>query len=184
MVEFGGAFKYRYGFVAKPGPLRFDPIDEARRQWQSHGWSDAASGMAAVTSIVRGNRIFVARIDALLRPYEITFARFELLTLLSFAKAEGLPMNKIGIRLQVHPTSVTSIVDRLEAQGFVGRLSHATDRRTTLIKILPPGHAVLKATTRLLNEQVFAQTGLTERELEKLIALLRKLRIVEGDFEG
>ena len=31
--------------------LDSDPIDEARRQWVSHGWAEAADGMAAVESM-------------------------------------------------------------------------------------------------------------------------------------
>ena len=53
-----------------PRPLRFDPVLEARRQWEAHGWSDAAPGMAAITSTVRAYQIFLARVDRSLRPFE------------------------------------------------------------------------------------------------------------------
>jgi predicted transcriptional regulator len=121
--------------VTRTRPLSFDPIEEARHQWILHGWPKAADGMAAITSVMRAQQIYLARIDTVLRPFDLTFARFELLTLLSFAKAGSLPMNKSSVRLQVHPTSVTNSVDRLEAQGLVQRLAHHTDRRTTLSKI-------------------------------------------------
>jgi hypothetical protein len=57
-------------------PLPFDPIDEARRQWLARGRDGAADGMAAVTSVVRAEQLFRGRIDALLAPYDLTFARF------------------------------------------------------------------------------------------------------------
>ena len=63
-------------------PLPFDPIEEARRQWAAHGWQDVADGMAAITSIMRAQQLFLARVDAVLRPYELSFARYELLMLL------------------------------------------------------------------------------------------------------
>jgi len=88
--------------------LDIDPIDEARRQWVEHGWGAAADGMAAVTSIVRAQQIVLQRIDTVLRPLDLTFARFEILTLLSFTKRGSLPMTRMGALLQVHPTSVTS----------------------------------------------------------------------------
>ena len=88
--------------------LDSDPIEEARRQWVAHGWADAADGMAAVTSIVRAQQIVLQRIDTVLRPLDLTFARYEILTLLSFTKNGSLPMTKMGALLQVHPTSVTS----------------------------------------------------------------------------
>jgi hypothetical protein len=101
--------------------LDSDPIEEARRQWVSHGWAEAADGMAAVTSIVRAQQIVLQRIDTVLRPLDLTFARYEILTLLSFTKHGSLPMTRMGALLQVHPTSVTSAVDRLEGQGVYHR---------------------------------------------------------------
>jgi len=163
-------------------PLTFDPIEEARRQWIEHGWGGAADGMAVVTSVMRAQQIYLARIDAVLRPFDLTFARFELLTLLSFTRAGALPLSKAGTRLQVHPTSVTNAVDRLEAQGLVRRLPHRTDRRTTLVEILPAGRRVLDEVTVALNEQVFAAPGVSPTDAGKLFVLLRKVRAAEGDF--
>ncbi len=37
--------------------------------------------------------------------------------LLSFTRTGALPLGKVGERLQVHRTSVTNIVDKLEAGG-------------------------------------------------------------------
>ena len=75
------------------------------------------------------------RIDAVLRPLELTFARYEVLRLLSFSSAGAMPMTRLGSLLQVHPTSVTSAVDRLERQGFVERQRQDDDRRVVLASI-------------------------------------------------
>jgi DNA-binding MarR family transcriptional regulator len=161
----------------------FDPIEEARRQWVAHGWDDAADGMAAVTSVVRAEQLFRARIDALLAPFALTFARFEVLTLLSFTREGALPLGKIGVRLQVHPASVTNAVDRLEVQGFVRREAHPSDRRTTLAVLTPEGRRVARRAGKVLNDEVFADVALSERELRQLFALLRKVRAAAGDFD-
>jgi DNA-binding MarR family transcriptional regulator len=169
--------------VPAPTALPFDPIDEARRQWVEHGWAGAADGMALVTSVMRAQQIYLARIDAVLRPFDLTFARFELLTLLSFTRDGALPLNKAGARLQVHPTSITNAVDRLEQQRYVRRLPHASDRRTTLVAILPSGRRVLTRATSSLNEEVFESPGVSDTDARRLVALLRKVRAAEGDFE-
>ena len=169
--------------MISPRPLSFDPIEEARRQWLKHGWARAADGMAVITSVFRAQQIYLARIDLVLRPLDLTFARFEVLTLLSFTRGGSLPMSKIGRRLQVHPTSVTSIVDRLETQGLVQRLAHDTDRRTTLVKILPAGRRVLKKATSSLNDEVFAKPGISSSESVDLFEVVRGLRAAERDFE-
>src|ERR1700735_3099634 len=101
--------------MAEPRRLRFDPIAEAERQWGAHGWSDQASGMAVVTSIMRLQQIFLGRADAVLRPLGLTFARYEVLMLLSFARKGALPLGKIGERLQGNAASVHNAVDRLQA---------------------------------------------------------------------
>lgn len=162
--------------------LDSDPIEEARRQWVAHGWEDAADGMAAVTSIVRAQQIVLQRIDTVLRPLDLTFARYEILTLLSFTKHGSLPMTKMGALLQVHPTSVTSAVDRLEGQGFVERLPHPTDRRAVLASITEAGRARALAATAALNGQVFEQLGITEHQVNQLRTVLRALRANAGDF--
>ena len=162
--------------------LDSDPIDEARRQWVNHNWIKAADGMAAVTSIVRVQQIMLQRIDAVLRPLDLTFARFEILTLLSFTKHGSLPMTRMGTLLQVHPTSVTSAVDWLEAQGFVERLPHPSDRRAVLASITDLGRKRSADATTALNSEVFEQLGLTAEQIDSLLGILRTLRTNAGDF--
>jgi len=168
--------------VGSSKPLDFDPIEEARRQWIDHGWVDAADGMALVTSIIRAQQIYLTKIDTELREFDLTFARYELLTLLSFTRSGSLPMNKAGVRLQVHPTSVTSTVDRLEKQGFVERRAHPSDRRTTLVAILPEGRKVAKKASVSLNSRVFQLPGVSSQDAKVLLTLLRVLRGGAGDF--
>jgi DNA-binding MarR family transcriptional regulator len=162
--------------------LPFDPVAEARRQWVEHGWGEAADGMAAVTSLMRAQQIVSARVEEALRPYALTFARYEVLMLLLLSRRGSLPMARIGERLQVHPASVTNAVDRLEAQGFVRRTPHPTDRRATLVEITDDGRAVATKATGDLNERVFARPGLAPARVERLVAVLTELRAAAGDF--
>ena len=153
-----------------------DPIAEARRQWLAHGWDDAAPGMAAVTSIMRAQQVLLARVDEQLAPFGLTFARFELLRLLAFTREGQLPLGKLGVRLQVHPTSITSAVDRLEAQGFVERRRHPTDGRTTLAVITPSGRRTVEQATAILNAKVFEDVGLDGADAVRLYDLLEQVR--------
>ena len=162
------------------GPSR-DPIREAHRQWVAHGWGDAADGMAMVTSVVRVQQLLLERIDAVLRPLGLTFARYEVLRLLSFSSAGAMPMTRMGSLLQVHPTSVTSAVDRLEGQGFVSRSRDDTDRRVVLATITDTGRTVVESATAGLNEQVFEDPGLSPSQVTDLSALLDLLRARAGD---
>ena len=165
-------------------PLPFDPIEEARRQWVRHGWRAAAPGMSAVTSVVRVDQLLIARAEAALRPFELSFARYEVLMLLSFSRTGALPLGKIGARLQVHPASVTNAIDRLESQGFVRRRLNPADGRGKLAQISPRGRKVAMRATSTLNDSVFSTLGLSRTECAELFELLRKVRLAAHDFVG
>lgn len=170
--------------MALSAPLPYDPIEEARQQWLAHGWGSSADGMAAVTSIMRAQQIYLSRIDAVLRPLGLTFARYEVLMLLLFSRSRSLPLNKVGSRLQVHPTSVTNAVDRLEAHGLLRRVPHPTDRRTTLAEILPAGQALALRATEAVNAEVFDDPQLNGAEIARLLGILGQLRHAAGDFDA
>ena len=163
-------------------PLSEDPIAEAHRHWVEHGWADAADGMAAITSLMRAHQIALSRAEALLKPFDITFARYEALMLLHFSRRQSLPMSVLGSRLQVHQTSVTNAVDRLEAAGLVVRRPHPDDRRSTLVEITSEGTALAEKVTAVLNEQLFMDPGLSPSGITTLVSVLKKMRKDAGDF--
>lgn len=164
-------------------PLPFDPIEEAARLWRSHGWIEAAGGMAVVTSLMRAQAIVQARVDDVLRPLELTFARYELLMLLSFTREGRLPMTKAGARLQVHAASVTNAATRLESAGLVVRRPDPADGRGVLVEITDAGRELAVTATALLNEQVFGRPELTSPGMSAMVDTLRELRRNAGDFE-
>ncbi|PNI08425.1 MarR family transcriptional regulator [Arthrobacter sp. AFG7.2] len=163
--------------------LSRDPIAEAQRNWEEHGWGDAAASMAAITAIMRTQQILLARIETTLKPFGLTFARYELLALLSFARKGSLPMNKASALLQVHPTSITNAVDRLERAGLVERSRHPTDGRTTLIELTAAGRTLAKRSTAALNAGVFSAPGFDAGDVDQLIRILGAFRRNAGDFQ-
>ncbi len=162
------------------GALPFDPIDEAARQWAAR-W-DGVPQMHAVTSLMRVQQLLIGRLDGLLKPLGLTFARYEALVLLTFSSRGSLPLGKMGERLQVHPTSVTSIVDRLEASGLVVRRRHPEDGRAVLAQITPAGQALVEQATAELVGADFGLGALDAERLEALSELLRPVRRSAGDF--
>ena len=158
-----------------------DPIHEAHSQWIRHGWDDAADGMAMVTSVVRVQQLLMERIDSVLRPLELTFARYEVLRLLSFVQSGSMPMTRLGSLLQVHPTSVTSAVERLVRQGYAERLRRDDDRRVILASLTDAGREVVDRATAGLNALVFEQPGLPTADVVRLTELLGELREAAGD---
>ncbi len=166
--------------MSKPLELPFDPIARAAQTWAERFGPSGA--MAAVTSIMRVQQILLAQLDAVLRPYELTFARYEALVLLTFSSRGTLPMRVIGERLMVHPTSATNIIDRLEGQGLVIRRPNPQDGRGKLAEITDRGREVVGRATADLMDAEFGLADFGQDQREQLFDLLRGLRVAAGDF--
>ncbi len=165
-------------------PLPFDPIEEARVRWSDRWDPEVSEAMAAATSIMRAQQIVLAAVDGALRPFGLTFARYEGLVLLLFSRRGTLPLGLMGRRLMIHPASVTNIIDRLEAQGLVRRSPHPTDGRTTLAEITQEGRRLALEATRAVNAVSFGLGGLGRGDLADLRDILARLRLDNGDFAG
>jgi DNA-binding MarR family transcriptional regulator len=161
--------------------LSFDPILEAKRHWQRQWGDKLAPEMAAVTSIMRAQQLILGELNNVLRPFGLTFSRYEALMLLNFSADRSLAMGKMGERLQVHPASVTNIIDRLEASGFVERIPHASDRRATKAQLTPLGRKTAESATAALQRD-FTVPGLSQEDLDQLTVVIRQLRRACGDF--
>lgn len=170
-----------------PPSLDFDPVQRAGELWQAT-WPDedpaVYASMRAVTSIMRAHQILIAQLDAMLRPFGITFSRYEALVLLVHSRNGALPLSKVGERLQVHATSVTNVIDRLEAAGLVRRQPNPHDGRGTLAVITPEGRDVAAKATAELNASRFGMSALPTDDLERLFRILRTLRVDAGDFKA
>ncbi len=162
--------------------MDFDPIAEARENWTQAGWGEVADGMVAVTSVMRAHQILLARVEAALRPFDLSFSRFELLRLLAFSRQGSLPITKASDRLQVHVTSVTHAIRRLEEGGLVRRVPHPTDGRTTLVEITDLGRKTVGDATETLNREVFSNVGMSDDEMTGLVGAIQSLRKHNGDF--
>ncbi|MFV0534587.1 MAG: MarR family winged helix-turn-helix transcriptional regulator [Cumulibacter sp.] len=162
-------------------PLPFDPIDRAATNWEQV-WGDATR-MRLATSVMRVQQLLINSYDEVLRPHGLTFARFEALALLRFSRAGSLPMKIIGDRLQVHPTSVTNIVERLSAAGLVERRPNPRDGRGVLAELTDHGRTVVEAAAKDLMQRDFSLGALDDAEVGAVVATFTRLRRSVGDFE-
>jgi DNA-binding MarR family transcriptional regulator len=162
--------------------LSFDPVEEAARQWREHWGDGPVSAMAAVTSIMRVQQIVMGRLNEILALHDLTFPRYEALMLLYLSRLGSLPLGKMGVRLQVHRTAVTNLIDGLERSRYLKRSPHPSDRRTTLATITESGRAVAQAATEELNAAQFGTEPLGPGELDTLVRIMRGLRAAADHF--
>jgi DNA-binding MarR family transcriptional regulator len=159
--------------------LPFDPIERAAETWEER--FGPAGTMRAATSVFRVQQILLARFDEVLRPHRLTFARYEVLVLLTFSRTGRLPLKVIGSRLMVHPTSVTNAIERLVGAGYVERRPNPADGRGVLAAITDAGRAVVEVATPALTGQEFGLADLSGAELDTLFDVLRRVRLGAGD---
>jgi DNA-binding MarR family transcriptional regulator len=152
------------------------------RTWEGRGLTDALY-LGAASSIARAAEIVRLTTEEVMKPYGVSQTRHEILNLLFLAKNGELPMGKIGSRLFIHPTSVTSAVDGLERRGYVERVPHPVDRRATLTRITESGRELIRTTTPVVTARRFGLATLSEDQLRQLIDLLREVRLAYGDFD-
>lgn len=159
-----------------------DMVEAIRSQWIGHGWADAAEGVSAVVELMRVCSMVTGRVDAAVRPFSLTMSRYEVLMLLFTHRTRALSVTTMSRLLQVHSTSVTNAVQRLEVQGLVRRSRHTGDSRRVVVSLTPHGTELAETAAQRLNAHVFADLGISDAEHDTLWRVLRSLRRSSGDF--
>jgi DNA-binding MarR family transcriptional regulator len=166
------------GFEAAP----FDVVEASRRVWLEHWDPEAASGMAVFTAILRSYQLLSDQVNNVVRSYDLTFARYEVLTWLATDPESSLTLSWISKTLRIPPATVTNIIDRLEDDKLIRRVPHPSDARTTLAVITPRGRKLATDATRDLNSIVYERIGLPEARRTALVQLLAELRASGHEF--
>lgn len=138
--------------------------------------------MTVVTSVMRAQQLLLARVDATLKPFALSFARYEVLRLLAFSRRGSLPLSSVVARLQVHATTVTSTAERLIRDGLILREPHPHDGRAAMLTLTDAGRDLVERATHALNAEVFADPGIDRDDAAELVAIVARLRKGAGDF--
>jgi DNA-binding MarR family transcriptional regulator len=140
---------------------------------------DDRATFEAVATLIRAAGVATGHIDRILRPHGLTFARYEVLLLLSWTRSGAMPLGRVRDRLMIHQAAVTNLVDRLETDGLVRRVSHPRDRRTTLAEITTKGRKAVLPATRDIGEKL--SLGVSDKTAEEIFALVQRLREAAGE---
>ncbi|RSV38825.1 MarR family transcriptional regulator [Sphingomonas sp. ABOLE] len=88
---------------------------------------------------------------------------------------DQLPIGHIAERLALEPSTLTPLLKRLEAAGFLRRTRNPENERQVIVALTDAGRA-LRAQARCLNEALLAASGDTVRALGDLNARIIRLR--------
>jgi len=96
--------------------------------------------------------------------------------LLSVGTKDALKMSEIANALQLTLSSVTALVDKLEAKNFVTRQRSLEDRRIVRVSLTAEGRKLYDLVDRAQRElSMSVLKVLTREEQDSLLALFRKL---------
>jgi DNA-binding MarR family transcriptional regulator len=118
-------------------------------------------------------RISHTRAAAALEAAQLTPPLFALLNVIG--TRDGAIQQELSALLGIDPSTMVSLIDRLESAGLANRVPSPTDRRARKVTITPQGRRRLKRARRVLAEaEDEVLRGLTRDERRELVALLRR----------
>ena len=109
----------------------------------------------------------------LLAPLGLTYPQY--LVMLVLWEGDGITVSQLGERLTLDSGTLTPLLKRLEALGFVQRLRDAADERRVLLQLTPAGRR-LKARAVAVPQAVACATACDLSEVSALAQQLQRLR--------
>jgi len=109
----------------------------------------------------------------LLEPLGLTYPQY--LVLMVLWERDGLAVNELGERLFLDSGTLTPLLKRMEAAGWVARARDAVDERRVLVSLTPEGRA-LRRRAQAVPKALAAATGCSAEELISLTERLQQLR--------
>lgn len=129
---------------------------------------------------------FVSLVFEISRLYRLSFGRRaqhlkltqpQSLALAAIAREPGLTQASLAEKLEVHPVTVTQLIDRLERSGWVSREAHENDRRAFRLHLTEQADPILSKLWALAREaRAEAMRGLSEQEQQQLESLLLRVK--------
>jgi DNA-binding MarR family transcriptional regulator len=137
-----------------------------------------ADAIAAHLAVVSTGTALVQRVSRhLVAGFDVNPARYSLLRALYFSPEGRLPQNEVAREMGTSQPNVTQLLDALERDGLVERVTSEIDRRVTYARLTPTGEAkcaqMVPDMVRLMEESMSA---LSPQEMVQLRRLLAKLR--------
>jgi len=115
---------------------------------------------------------FTATYKPLLAPLGLTYPQY--LTMLVLWEQDGLTVSAIGERLGLDSGTLTPLLKRLEAAGYVTRTRDAADERQVLIALTPAGRS-LKQKAKAIPPKLLCAVGMSLAEIKGLHGALGRL---------
>lgn len=141
--------------------------------------SAATERVLAAGLLFRVRELLLRKLDAVLSEFGTSHAKYQVLSIVCHVP-EGLQLSEIAARASVHPTTMTSTIDRLVRDGLIERQADPTDRRSILAVSTPKGRDLYE---RARAELAAIEYGLAEVDSKTIRSLLDALDKIAASFE-
>ncbi|WP_235847672.1 MarR family winged helix-turn-helix transcriptional regulator [Paenibacillus tuaregi] len=112
------------------------------------------------------------------RELGLTGPQFHMLGLIS--KEKSCNISYLAEKLEVKPSAITVMIDRLVQSGYVERRHDEHDRRAVLVSVTPEGGEVLKEAKKKSREIIkYYFSHLDAHELDTLAGIFEKFAVIE-----
>jgi DNA-binding MarR family transcriptional regulator len=123
-------------------------------------------------ALYSANRAMTAAYRPVLTELNLTYPQY--LVLLVLWEEGAVTVGRLGERLHLDSGTLSPLLKRLETNGFLERRRSRTDERQVRIELTESGRA-LERRAQCIPEQMFAATGLTVEDAERLRDAVRQL---------
>jgi DNA-binding MarR family transcriptional regulator len=130
---------------------------------------DHAVCFAVYSAGLAFNRVYKPILDQ----FGLTYPQY--LVLIALWQAEGQTVSELGEHLFLESNTLTPLLKRLEAAGFVKRVRDKADERQVRISLTDKGRRVLEESS-CVPQQILEATGYSVEELAALRQSLSSLR--------
>ena len=116
-------------------------------------------------ALAAASRSVIALYRPVLAPLGLTHPQY--LVMLALWERSPRKVNEIGSALFLEPATLSPLLKRLEAAGYLTRARDAADERALAVTLTPPGEA-LRAQALAVPAQIVARLGLPISQLERV----------------
>ncbi len=131
----------------------------------------------SVVQIMYNGDYLLNKINAVLKPYELTSQQYNVLRILKDQKGKSVTFSTIHERMINKNSNTSRLIDKLVKKKYVARLIDEDNRRKLKISITKKGLHLLTEIDPLIDDiENKATHKLTHKELNTLNSLLEKIR--------
>jgi MarR family transcriptional regulator, organic hydroperoxide resistance regulator len=124
-------------------------------------------------ALYSASRAMTAAYRPFLADMKLTYPQY-LVMLVLWEEGAGVTVGRLGERLQLDSGTLSPLLKRLEANGFVRRQRSSDDERVVEVVLTPAGRR-LEERAECIPGELFIATGMSERQVTELRDAVRQL---------